>query len=241
MGYSRIKTLISLKIYMKTPNTRDFHHKNSQSECFYAEYTENLGYSMRLFRKIGNIAFISIKLTIKPNNLGRKLRKLDFSLKQVQIFAKIISTNNYMWIYISKIAKTIVFSTQTEVETFHKLFFCKTIHNYCRKHRKFTKFIILHNRMQISEKFSPMSQKLAFSQVPHQLFFIQSANCSHANYQKQQLTAHTSIVKRYTAKCYKHTPISSKHTIVVTGVSKSTNIHAQNTKQTNLAHIIITI
>ena len=86
-----------------------------------------------------------------------------------------------------------------------------------------------------------LSQKLAFSQVPHQLFFIQSANCSHANYQKQQLTAHTSIVKRYMAKCYKHAPFSSKRTIVVTGVSKSTNIPAQNTKQTNLAHIIITI
>ena len=65
-----------------------------------------------------------------------------------------------MWIYISKIAKTIIFSTQTEVETFHKLFFCKTIHNYCRKHRKFAKFVILHNRMQISEKFSPIVSKI---------------------------------------------------------------------------------
>ena len=94
--------------------------------------------------------------------------------------------------------------------------------------------------MQISEKFS-LSQKLAFSQVPHQLFFIKSANCSHANYQKQELTAHTSIVKRYMAKCYKHTPISSKHTIVDTGVSKSTNIHAQNTIKIKLANIVITI
>ena len=146
-----------------------------------------------------------------------------------------------MWIHISKIAKTIIFSTQTEVETFHKLFFCKTIHNYCRKHRKFAKFVILHNRTQISEKFSPVVSKLAFPQVPHQLFFIQGANCSHANYQKQQLTAHTSIVKRYMAKCYIHAQISSKHTIVVTGVSKSTNIHAQNTIQINLANIVITI
>ena len=86
-----------------------------------------------------------------------------------------------------------------------------------------------------------LSQKLAFSQAPHQLFFIQSANCSHTNYQKQQLTAYTSIVKRYMPKCYKHAPISSKHTIVVTGVRKSTNIHAQNTITTNLAPIVITI
>ena len=86
-----------------------------------------------------------------------------------------------------------------------------------------------------------LSQKLAFSQVPQQLFFVQNTNCSHANYSKQQLTPFTSIVKRYMAKCYKHAPISSKHTIVVTGVSKSTNIHIQNTIQINFANIGITI
>ena len=112
-----------------------------------------------------------------------------------------------MWIYISTIARTIILSTQTEVDIFHKLFFCKAIHNYCRKHQKFAKFVILHNRTQISEKFSPITpKKLAFSQVSQQFFNIQSANCSHTNYQKQQLTAHTSIVKRYMAKCYKHAP-----------------------------------
>ena len=65
-----------------------------------------------------------------------------------------------MWINISKIAKTIIFSTQTEVEIFHKLIFCKNIHNYCRKHHKFAKFIILHNRAQISEKSSPIVSKI---------------------------------------------------------------------------------
>ena len=146
-----------------------------------------------------------------------------------------------MWIHISKIAKTIIFFTQTEVETFHKLFSCKTIHNYCRKHRKFAKFVILHNRTQITEKFSPIVSKIGIFSSATSIVLHTSTNCSHANYQKQQLTAHTSIVKRYTAKCYKHAPISSKRTIVVTGVSKSTNIHAQNTIQTNLAHIVITI
>ena len=68
-----------------------------------------------------------------------------------------------MWIHISKIAKTIIFSTQTEVEIFHKVNFCKTIHNYCRKHRKFAKFIILHKRTQISEKFSPIVSKIGIS------------------------------------------------------------------------------
>ena len=82
LGYSLIKTLILLNIYMKTPNTQDFRHKNSQLERFHAEYTENSGYSMRLFQKIGKFTLFSIKLTIKPNNLSRKLRKIGFfSLK----------------------------------------------------------------------------------------------------------------------------------------------------------------
>ena len=53
-----------------------------------------------------------------------------------------------MWIHISKVAKTIIFSTQTDVEDFIKLFFAKTIHNYCRTHRKFAQFATLHNTTQ---------------------------------------------------------------------------------------------
>ena len=139
-----------------------------------------------------------------------------------------------MWIYISTIAKTIIFSTQTEVEIFHKLFFCKTIHNYCRKHRKFTKFVILHNRTQISEKFSPIVSKSGiFSSVTP---IVQLTKCKLLTHKlsKAALTAHTSIVKRYMAKCYKHTPFLFKHTIVVTGISKSINIPAQNTNKLTL-------
>ena len=146
-----------------------------------------------------------------------------------------------MWIHISKIAKTIIFSTKTEVEILHKLFVAKPstiIVENTKNLPNSSSYTIEHKLVRNSHL---LSQKLAFPQVPHQLFFTQSANCPHANYQKQQLTAHTSIVKRYTAKCYIHTQISSKCTIVVTGVSKSTNIHAQNTIQINLAHIVITI
>ena len=56
--------LILLKIYTKTPNTRDFHHNNSQLERFQAEYTKNSGYSMRFFRKIGKFSLFGIKLAI---------------------------------------------------------------------------------------------------------------------------------------------------------------------------------
>ena len=71
---------------MKTPNTRDFHNKNSQFERFHAEYTKNLGYSMRFFQKIGKFALFGIKLTINITIWVENSEKLDFSIKQVQIF-----------------------------------------------------------------------------------------------------------------------------------------------------------
>ena len=104
-----------------------------------------------------------------------------------------------MWIHISKIAKTIIFSTQKDVETFHKLFFCKTIHNYCRKHRKFAKLIILHNRMQISEKFSPIVPKIGIFSSATSIVLRTKRKLLTRKLSKQQLTAHTSIVKRYMA------------------------------------------
>ena len=36
---------------------------------------------MRFFRKIGKFVIIGIKLSIKPNKLGRKLRKIGFFAK----------------------------------------------------------------------------------------------------------------------------------------------------------------
>ena len=146
-----------------------------------------------------------------------------------------------MWIHISKIAKQLSFPHKQRWKPFTSYFSAKPskiIVENTENLPNSSSYTIEHKLVRNSHL---LSQKLAFSQVPHQLFFIQSANCSHANYQKQQLTAHTSIVKRYMAKCYKHAPISLNHTIVVTGVSKSTNIHAQNTIQTKLAHIVITI
>ena len=43
---------------------------------------------MRFFQKIGKIAFIGIKLTIKPKNLGRKLRKIGFFANKSTNFHK---------------------------------------------------------------------------------------------------------------------------------------------------------
>ena len=95
------------------------------------------------------------------------------------------------------------------MEIFHKVIFCKNIHNHCRKHRKFSKFIILHNRIQISENFSPIISKTGIFSSTTAIVQQTSVNCSHTKLSKQQLTAHMSIVKGYTAKCYKHAPFSS--------------------------------
>ena len=126
-----------------------------------------------------------------------------------------------MWIHISKIAKTIIFSTQTDVENFHKLFFCKTIHNYCRKHGKFAKFVILHNRMQISEKFSPIVTKIG-------IFLKCHSNCSsnkcklltHKIPKAAINCSHVYCEEDY-GKCYKHTPLFFKHTIVSTSITNA--------------------
>ena len=79
---------------------------------------------MRFFWKIGKLALFSIKFTPKLTIWVENSEKLDFSVKQVRIF--IVSTNNYMWIHISTVAKTIVFPHRIEVEILHKLYPAKT-------------------------------------------------------------------------------------------------------------------
>ena len=143
---------------------------------------------------------------------------------------------------LAKLLKKLSFPHKQRWKFFTSYFSAKTVHNYCRKHRKFAKFIILHNRTQLMRKFSPIVSKLAFSHVSQQLSNIQSTNCSHTNYKKRQLTAHTSIVKRYTAKCYKHAPFLFKSTLLWSLVlaNQLTSPH-KTQKQTNIAHSIITI
>ena len=63
LEYSLTKMLISLENITKTLNTRDFLPKFIYLEPLYAEYTKNLGHSMRFFQKIGKIAIFSIELT----------------------------------------------------------------------------------------------------------------------------------------------------------------------------------
>ena len=88
-GYSLYKTLILLKVHTNTPNIRDFRSKTYSGAFLQAEYTENSGYSMRFFRKIGKFVIIGIILGIKTNILGRKLRKIGFFAKTVDVLKSI--------------------------------------------------------------------------------------------------------------------------------------------------------
>ena len=67
------------------PNIRDFRSKTYSGAFLQAEYTENSGYSMRFFRKIGKFVIIGILIGIKPNKLGRKFRKIGFFSKTINI------------------------------------------------------------------------------------------------------------------------------------------------------------
>ena len=143
-----------------------------------------------------------------------------------------------MWIYISAITKTIIFSTQTEVEIFHKLFFCKTIHNYCRNHRKFAKFVILHNRIQISEKFSPIISKIGIFSSVTAIFQHTKRKLLTHKLSKAAINCSYIYCEEIYGKMLQTCTTLFKCTIVVTGVRKSTNISAQNTKQTDFTYIV---
>ena len=140
--------------------------------------------------------------------MGRKIRKIGFYGK---------TSTNFKSFPLQLITQITIFVEDTENSHNSQLY---TIQNKS-----------VRNSHVLSQKSGIFSSATAIVQQTN-------ANCSHTKFSKQQLTAHTSIVKRITAKCYKHAPLPSKSTIVVTGVSKSTNIHAQITKQINLVDIV---
>ena len=78
-----------------------------------------------------------------------------------------------MWVHISTIAKTIVFPHKTKVEISHKSNLTKTSTIIVENTENLPNPSSLHNRIQNSEKFSPIISKLAFSQVSQQLFYKQ--------------------------------------------------------------------
>ena len=88
-------------------------------------------------------------------------------------------------------------------------------HNYCKKHRKFVKLGIQHNRKYLAQnckKFSPNVRQIGIFSSAMTIVTQTSVNCSYAKASKQQLTAHIAIVKENTTKCYKHMLLPFKHT-----------------------------
>ena len=75
-----------------------------------------------------------------------------------------------MWIYISAIAKTIIFSTQNRGGNISQVIFCKTstiIVENTENSPNSSSYTIEYKLVRISHL---LSQKLAFPQVPQQLF-----------------------------------------------------------------------
>ena len=138
-----------------------------------------------------------------------------------------------MWVNINAKAKTIVLPHKNRGGNTSQILSCTHIHNYCRKHRKFAKLVILHNRTQNSEKFSPI--------ITQNWHFLKCySNCS-TNMCK--LLIHKSIkaaidcsyiyCEERHGKVLQTCLFLFKCTIVFTGVKKSIGIITQNIKQIN--------
>ena len=175
-GYLLTKTFILLKIYTKTPNTWDFHQNNSKLECFHAEYTKKLRIFDEIFPKNWENCITWYKISHRSNNLGRKLRKIGFFAKTGTNFRTLflqISTCGYI---LAQLLKQLFFHTKQRWKYFTS-HFCKNIHNHCRKHRKFAKFVVLHNRIQISGNFSPIISKTGIFSSTTAIVQQTSVNC----------------------------------------------------------------
>ena len=83
------------------------------------------------------------------------------------------------------------------------------------------------------EKFSPIVNQNWHFLKCHGYCYTNSVNCSYAKTSKQQLTAHTSIVKENTTKCYKHMSFFQTHTLMLIGVITLIGSILENKNQIN--------
>ena len=151
-------------------------------ECFSCRIHQKLGIFDEIFPKNRKFCIISYKSKLKINIVGRKIRKIGFYGK---------TSTNFQSFSLQLIAQ---------------------ITNYCRKHRKFTKFVTLHNTKQNSEKFSCIVAKLGIflkchnncSSNKHKLLthkILKAAiNCSHVYCEEDYgkvLQTRTSLFKEH--------------------------------------------
>ena len=195
------KTLILLKVHTNTPNTWDFCHKSSKSKRFYAEYTKKSGYLMVFLQKIGKITVFHTKLTTSISLVGRKIQKIGFYNKTGTIFKSFP---------LQESAKVTIIVEHTENSQNSQLY---TIEN---------------NINQSSEKFSPIVSKIWHFLKCHNNCYSTSVNCSHTKISKEQLTAHTSIVKRIMVSVT-NTHLSSSNALLCQLVSQ-THTNYENNK-----------
>ena len=124
-GYLLTKMLISLEIHTKTPNNRDFRHKNSQFEHFHAEYTENSEHLMRFFQKIGKFALFSVELTSKLTFWVENSKKIGFLSKTSTNFQTLfLQIVTFGYILAQKLKQSF-YHTKIEVVILHKLYLHK--------------------------------------------------------------------------------------------------------------------
>ena len=137
---------------------------------------------MRFFQKIRNFTLFLTKVKLKINIVGRKIRKIGFYGK---------TSTNFQSFSLQLIAQITIIVEDT---------------------KKFAKSVILHNRIQISEKFSRIVAKLGiFSSVTaivqhtkcklltHKILKA-AINCSHVYCEEDHgkvLQTHTSLFKEH--------------------------------------------
>ena len=115
-----------------------------------------------------------------------------------------------MWVHISTKAKTIVLPHKFEVVILHKLYRTKTstiIVENTKNSPYSSSYTIEYKIVRNSHLLS--QTKIGIFSSATAIVLQTNVNCSRTKPSKQQLTAHTSIVKGNMTKCYKHAPFSS--------------------------------
>ena len=145
-----------------------------------------------------------------------------------------------MWVHNSALAKTIVCPHKIKVENSSQIISYKNIQNYCRNNRKFTTFVILHNKIQTVRISHQISQKFGISSKCH--VNCSSNKCKLLLHKTSRAAINCSYVycgKDY-GKCYKHAPLSS-NTLLYSLVLKRQPISpGTNIKQINYIRRLIT-
>ena len=198
-----------------------------------------LGIFNEIFLKNWEIRIIWYKINHRSNNLGRKLQKIGFFAKTGTNFHTLflqIITCGYI---LAQFLKQLFFPHKNKVEISYKSYLAKTstiIVENTENLPNSSSYTIEYKLVRISHL---LSQKLAFSQVPQQLFFKQ-AQIALTQIIKAAIDCSYIYCEGEHGKVLQTRTILFKRTIVVTGVRKSTNISTQNTKQIKLHVLQIT-